>query len=75
MELKKVTRVKFPTKADFESWKESETIDEVFNPSIITIVELGTVKLPDTFDEEGNRIEGETIEGYHVDFINNIYNE
>lgn len=64
----KVTRAKFTDKAAFDSWKESNSIDGVLHPDIVSIVEIGPVRLL-SYDEQGNMIEGELIEDHHVDFM------
>jgi len=61
-----VTKLKFTDKAEFDTWKNSEAE----NTAIMTVVEIGTITIAATFDNEGNELTpAETIEGYHVDVM------
>lgn len=60
-------------KLKFTSKKQSDSIltDEI-RTKCMTIVEIGVITKPATFDEEGNEITPETIvEGWHVDILAN----
>ena len=61
-----VAKLKFADKAAFDTWKQSEAE----NTDIVTVVEIGEITQPATFDDEGNELTPETqIEGYHADVM------
>ena len=61
-----VAKLKFDNKASFEAWK----LSEAENADIITVVEIGVITQPATYDGEGNELTPETqIEGYHADVM------
>ena len=61
-----VAKLKFADKSAFEAWKQSEAE----NADIITVVEIGVITQPATYDNEGNELTPETqVEGYHADVM------